>query len=63
MRKLEPDLSVATIQIEFRNLVLLQELDQFLQILHVLWFHSFLKCLARGEKRWFKVRSEPWVRG
>ena len=45
--KFEPDLHVAAIEIELGDLILLQELDQFLQILNVLWFHSFLLLCAQ----------------
>ncbi len=42
LRKLEPDLHVAPVQIEFRNLMLLEEFNQLFQIRNILWFHSFL---------------------
>ena len=51
LRKFQPDLHVAAIEIELGDLVLLQELDQFLQILHVLWFHSFLLLSRVGERQ------------
>ena len=48
--KLEPNLEIAAVQVEFGDLILLQELDQLFQILDVLWFHSFLDLpRLRGE--------------
>ncbi len=45
LSEFQSDLYIAAIEVELGDLILLEELDQFPQILHVLWFHSFLFCL------------------
>jgi hypothetical protein len=51
--KFQPDLDIAAFEVEFGNLVFLEELNQFLKILDVLWFHSFLllahNCASSGQ--------------
>ena len=57
--ELEPDLQVAPVQVELGNLIFLQEIDQFLQILDILWLHSFLNspCCAGRDPASESVQS------
>jgi len=44
--KFQADLRIASVEVELCDPILLEELDEFPEILHVLWFHSFLNFLA-----------------
>ena len=70
--ELEADLQVTAVEVKLGNLIFLQEFNQLLKIVNILWFHSFLNShtlLGSGListsqlPRVLKVQSELSVRG